>query len=408
MKRNKGYIGTEIELLILNEEGKVVDAFKEIAKKLPRRELGRKHVNIELSRVTHDVWGSQPEVNIMPFWEDQFEEFQKEIGSLMVDLYETAKRLGYRICLLPLPPSGHLDPMVDKIYPRDAETQSVHYHYSKDGGFPDRISRLPYYNAFVLTYAILLPTTLTSFYGFGKERNYLGARFHLGTALFPPPYIELNKQVDHEYMYKEIQVMRKEMGLLHPVPGNIRLFDVSFLTKEEAYWLIPRKSTVEMRPFDVVPSLLIIQALWMMIAAIGKKVIKHENSFLDVGKEAFRVIWRFRQRVIKRGFRARIPKVDPRNLPVIGDERWPRYLYDREILNARDALLWLINDLEPEFEEMGYNSGLARRVLQEFKKFVAEGLTPSERIKNRCREGDIVKCLLDICEEAVFDPFFVP
>ncbi len=408
MKKDMGYIGTEIEVIILNGEGKVVDAFREIARKLPRREIGKKHIDIETSRVTHDVWESQPEINIMPFWEDEFDEFYKELSSLIIDLYEIGESLGYKICLLPLPPNGHSDPLIDQIQPRDAETQSIHYHYSKGGGFPDKRSRLPYYNAFVLTYPILMAATLTSNFGFGIFRNYLGSRFYLGTAIYPPPFIEANKEPDYNYMLKELEFMRRDLGLIHPVPDNIRLFDISFLTKEEAYWLIPQKSTVELRPFDTVPSLLIIEAMWLIIAAIGKKVMDHERAFLNVNRDAFRVIWRLRSRVIKKGFNAKIPKTEKENLPKIGEERWPKFLYDDEITTVKDAFLWLLDDLEEPLSKITKKSTLAGEVLFKFRKFVKDGLTPGERIAKRSKDKDFVKTLLEVCDETIYDPFYVP
>lgn len=408
MKKNMGYIGVEIEVILLNGEGKVVDGFREIAKKLPKREKGKKHIDIETSRVTHDVWESQPEINIMPFWEDEFDSFYKELSSLIIDLYEIGESVGYKTCLLPLPPNGHSDPLIDAIQPRDAETQSIHYHYSKGGGFPDKSTRLPYYNAFVLTYSILMASTLTSFYGFGTIRNLLGARFYLGTAIYPPPYIDPSKEPDYTYMLKELEYMKKDLGLVHPVPENIRLFDVSFLTKEEAYWLIPRKSTVELRPFDTVPSLLIIEALWLLVAAIGRKVIDNEKAFINVRRDAFKAVWRLRNRVIKKGFKATLPKIDKENLPIIGDEHWPKFLYDDETENVRDAFLWLLDDLDKELTLITKNSSLAGEVLYKFRKFVKEGLTPGERILKRSQGGDIVKALLKVCDEAVYDPFYIP
>ncbi len=408
MRREIGYIGMEIETIILNDEGNVVDAFREIVKKLPKRERGRKHINIERSRVIHDIWGSQPEINVMPFWEHQFEEFHRELSSLLIDLYEAGRSLGYHVCLLPLPPKGHSDPLINKIHPRDAETQSIHFHYSKGGGFPDRPSRLPYYNAFVLTYLVILPTTLSSFYGFGKTRKHLGARYNLATALYPPPYIDINKVIDYSYMLKEIEAMTKELGLVHPLPENIRLFDVSFLTKEEAYWLVPRKSTVELRPFDTVPSILIMEAIWLLIAAIGKKVIKNEAAFVKVKRDAFRTLWRLRQRVVKFGFKAKIPKVDPEVLPVIDGERWPRFLYDDEAIYVKDGLMWLLDDLKNELEEIGAYYGTAKQVLSRFESFVREGRTPSERLMKKLKGKDKVKGLLEVCRRAVLDPFYVP
>jgi len=409
MKRDIGYIGAEIELVILNEEGYVVDGFRKIAANLPKKEKGLKHKMLEKSRIIHDIWESQPEVNVKPFWEMEFNKFHRELIRLLVDLWEAGIEAGYYVCLLPTPPKGHIDPILNTFFPRDAETQALHYHYSKNGGFPDRRSRIPYYNAFVLTYPILTVATLTSFYFKGKMRKYLGARFHIATALHPPPYIDPKAEINHEYMLKEIEYMKRVIGCVHPVPENVRLFDISFLTKEEAYWLIPRKSTVELRSFDTVPSLLIIEALWLIIAAIGKKVIKNESKFYKLDREAFMAIWKLRERVIKQGFRAKIPKVDPEFLPKINNEPWPKYLYDPEINTVKDAFLWLMEDLKEEFEDMGYTRGLPRKVISRFTDFIKEGKTPSERIMSKMKNiEDLTKILLEACKKAISDPLYIP
>jgi len=408
IRKDKGYIGTEIEAILLDDEGKVVDQFKVVSKKIPKKERGRRHIDIEKSRVTHDVWFSQPEINVRPFWEDQFDDFYQELSHLVIDLYEAAKSSGYQLCLLPIPPLPHRDPMIRESQPRDAETQSIHYHYSVGGGFPDKFSRLPFYNAFVLTYLLLAPATFTSFYAYGKRRNYLSTRFNLATAVYPPPYLDPNSTLDHNYILKEINEIQSEIGLVHPVPENVRLFDISFLTKEEAYWLIPRKSTVELRPFDTVPSLLIIEALWLMVAAIGKKVISNKNSFIKIHKDVFRVIWRLRSRVIKDGFRAPLPKIEKEKLPTIDDEKWPRYLYDNEIGNVREAMLWLMDDLQPELDQITETSTMAKAVLSKFKSFIKEGLTPVERILIRFKGKDITRALIQVNEEAIYDPFYIP
>ena len=409
LRRGRGYIGTEIELIILNRDGFVVDAYRKILSYIPKRERGRRHRDIERSRITHDVWDSQPELNIKPFWENQFEGFHKELVKLISDVWEAGRDAGLYVCLLPTPPRGHEDSTLNRFFPRDAETQAIHYHYSKNGGFPDKFSRIPYYNAFVLTYPILMASTLTSFYALGKIRKFLGARFNQATALYPPPYIDPRAEINHEYMLRELNYMRKVIGCIHPVPENIRLFDISFLTKEEAYWLIPRKSTVELRPFDTVPSLLIIQALWLLVAAIGKKVIKYEEEFYKVKKKAFIAIWKLRQRVAKKGFKARLPHVDPNILPKINGVAWPKYLYSEEIQDVGDALIWLINDLSQELDEMGYDSGLAKKVLAKFKHFVKDKETPAERILREVKSRDeLAKKLIEICERAANDPFFIP
>jgi len=307
--------------------------------------------------------------------------------------------IGIYPCPIALPPI-----VPDKRGLRPGETCAMHFHYSWRGGFLRREERLPYYNVYSMVYLILSPCAASSGY-LNRRRSFLDDRYIMATALFPPVHIG-EETYDFEYILEEMKRMSSELGIHHPYPYNPRLLDIAPLTKEEAYFMLSRKSTVEIRAFDTVPSLLIIRAIWLMISAIGRFVADNEDAFRHVDRSIFKSIWILRNRVIRHGFNAMTTTVSKSLLPKVKGEFWPRYMY--ESMSVKDALLWLIDYLGEYIDVLAETSSNIKIVMDKFKSFVKEGKTPAERLLQYIGEPNWEKKFIEIFEWALYDADFVP
>ena len=398
--RKQGLLGLEVELLLLDENLQPVDAFRKISKVLPRTERGPRGSELGLTRVVKELYPSILEINFRPYWDNEFDYFTEEIQGFLSKLWKNASEKGIYPCPIAVPP------LVSKNRDlRPGETCAMHFHYSWGGGFLRREERLPYYNVYSMTYLIMLPASLSSGFAGGKTRAYLGDRYIIATALFPPVYIR-EESYDFDYILEEMERLSSEFGTHHPYPQNPRLLDIAPLTKEEAYFLLSRKSTVEIRAFDTVPSLLIIRALWIIIAALGRFAAENVSSFKNVDRTVFKNIWLLRSRVLKHGFRAQTIQVSKSLLPEVEGKPWPRYFY--ESMSVRDALLWLIDYLGEYIDILAETSHNIKPVIEKFKAFVKEGKTPAEKLLSYVGKPDWKKKFLEIFEWAFYDADFVP
>jgi len=398
--RDEGLLGLEVELLLLNENLEPISAFRRVSKLIPKTERGTRGLELGLTRVVKELYPSMIEINFKPFWDSEFDFFTSEIHSFLSKLWKDASEKGIYPCPIAVPPSlgkGH--------YIRPGETCAMHYHYSWRGGFLRRQDRLPYYHVYTMTYLILLPSTMSSGFLAEKPRAFLDDRYIMATALFPPVYIE-EETYDFDYILAEMERMSAEFGTHHPYPQNPRLLDIAPLTKEEAYFMLSRKSTVEIRAFDVVPSLLIMRALWIIIAALGRFISKNVEAFRNVDRYVYRVIWLMRNRVLKHGFRATTIQISKSLLPHINGEPWPRFLYER--MTIREALLWLIDSLGEYIDMLSETSSKVKEVIGKFKSFVEDGKTPAEKLLEYVGKPNWKKKFLEIFEWAFFNADFVP
>jgi len=398
MKKN-GLLGFEMELLLLNDRLEPVDAFRKVSRVIPKSELGPRGSELGLTRVVKELYPSILEINFRPFWDNEFDYFTDEVHVFLSKLWKNASEMGIYPCPISLPPRVSSEEGI-----RPGETCAMHFHYSWRGGFLRREERLPYYNVYSMVYLILLPSTLSSGYLL-KRRAYLGDRYIMATALFPPVHIR-EEFYDFDYILEEMRRMSSELGTHHPYPYNPRLLDIAPLTKEEAYFLLSRKSTVEIRAFDVVPSLLIIRSLWILISAIGKFVSDNVDEFRYVDRSVFRSIWFMRNRVLKHGFNAKTITVSKSLLPQIKGEHWPRFLYEE--MTVKDALLWLIDYLGEYIDMLSETSSNIIPVINKYRSFVRDGRTPAERLLEYVEKPDWHRKFIEIFEWALYDPDFVP
>jgi len=398
--RREGLLGLEMELLLLNKDLEPIGMFRRISRLIPRTERGPRGSELGLTRVVKELYPSILEINFKPFWDSEFDYFTDEVQGFLSKLWRNASEKGVYPCPISVPlviPRGSTV--------RPGETCAMHYHYSWGGGFLRREERLPYYNVYTMTYLIILPATLSSGYLANKKRVFLGDRYILAAALFPPVHIR-DEEYDFDYILEEMRKISSEFGTHHPYPYNPRLLDIAPLTKEEAYFLLSRKSTVEIRAFDMVPSLLIVRAIWIIISALGRFIADHTDSFRNIDRSVFRAIWLMRYRVLKLGFKATTIQVSRSLLPVVDGEPWPRFLY--ESMSFKDALLWLIDNIGEYIDQLAESSRNIKYVIDKFKSFVSDGKTPAEKILEIVGKENWKKKLLEMFEWAVFNADFVP
>ncbi len=396
----RGLIGIEIEVLLLNKNMEPVDLARWFIKRMPRETIGIRGFQIGLTRVVKELYPSMLEINFRPFWEDEFDHVTAELQNTLKKLWEIGSKIDVYPCLIGAPPSI---PPGREIRP--GETCAVHFHYSWGGGFLRPVERIPYYNGFAIVYLLMLPITLSSGFLGNKKRAFLGDRFKLATALFPPVYIT-EENFDFDYILQEIELMSAELGSHHSYPRDPRLLDIAPLTKEEAYFLLSRKSTVEVRAFDTVPSLLLIRALWILIAAMGRFIHDHIDAFKKVERQVFKTLWFLRSRVIKRGFKATTIPISPALLPRIDGEPWPRSFL--EPTPIKEALLQLIEDLKPYIEKLGETSTAVGRTMNKLIEFIRDGQTPAEKLYKVFEAANWKERLLEILEWAIYNLDFVP
>ncbi len=398
--KKQGLLGLEMELLLLNKELYPISAYRKVRRLIPPVERGIRGSKVGLTRMVKELYPSIIEINFRPYWDDEFDYFTTELQTCLSRIWKKSSEKG----IYPAPIAAPLI-VSGKQSLRPGETCAMHFHYSWGGGFLRREERLPYYNVFCMLYLVLLPATMSSGYIAGKRRSFLGGRYKIATALYPPVHIR-EDTFDFDSILDEMEKLSSEFGIHHAYPCNPRLLDIAPLTKEEAYFLLSRKSTVEIRAFDTVPSLLIIRALWILIAAIGRFISDHEEAFRDVDRTIFRSIWLMRNRVLKKGFNATTIPVSKGLLPKIGDEYWPRFLYEN--MTIKDALLWLIEYIGEYIDQLAETSQNIKHVIDRFKTFVSRGLTPSERILEIINQPNWKKRMLEIFEWAIYDIDFVP
>ena len=393
-------MGLEVELLLLNENLEPISAFRRVSKLIPKTERGTRGLELGLTRVVKELYPSMLEINFKPFWDNEFDLFTAEIHGFLSKLWKDASERGIYPCPIAAPPS-----MGKEHHIRPGETCAMHYHYSWRGGFLRRQERLPYYHVYTMTYLILLPSTMSSGFIAGKPRAFLGDRYIMATALFPPAYIE-EETYDFDNILAEMRRISTEFGTHHPYPYNPRLLDIAPLTKEEAYFMLSKKSTVEIRAFDVVPSLLIMRALWIIIAALGRFTAKNQEVLKNVDRSIYRAVWLMRNRVLKHGFKATTIPISRSLLPHIDGEPWPRFLYEK--MSVRDALLWLIDYLGEYIDILSEASNRVKEVINKFRGFVADGKTPAEKLLEYVGKDDWKKKFLEIFEWAFLNVDFVP
>ena len=396
----KGLIGIEIEVLLMNKNLEPADAASWFIKRMPKETIGVRGFQIGLTRVVKELYPSMLEINFKPFWEDEFDHVTMELQNTLKKLWEIGSEAEIYPCLISAPP---FIPKNREIRP--GETCAIHFHYSWGGGFLRQVERIPYYNGFAMIYLLMLPITLSSGFVAGKKRSFLGCRFKLATALFPPVYLT-EENFDFDYILSEMELMSAELGSHHSYPREPRLLDIAPLTKEEAYFLLSRKSTVEIRAFDTVPSLLLIRGLWILIAAMGRFITDHRDAFKKVERSVFRTLWFLRSRVIKHGFKATTIPISSALLPRVNGEPWPKFF--QEPTPIRDALLQLIEDLKPYIELIGETSTAVKRTMDKLMEFIKEGQTPAEKLYRVYESPDWKKRLLEILEWAIYNLDFVP